>query len=135
MFDVGFFELLVIGVVTLLVVGPERLPGIARTAGRRIGRARRMVGNLKAEVDREIAAEELQKHLSKQAGIESIHEIVEETKGVGADIQRSLDETAATAAESLDLAAPTAGETTETPPASPTENATGSGHDEPKHPA
>lgn len=112
MFDVGFFELLVIGVVALLVVGPERLPGIARSAGKWMGRARRMVGNLKAEVDRELAAEELKKNLAKQAGIDSIHEIVEETKSVGEDIDRSINE-AATAAESLDMTSTPSGDTPE----------------------
>ena len=133
MFDVGFFELLVIGVVTLLVVGPERLPGIARSAGRWMGRARRMVGNLKAEVDRELAAEELQKHLSKQAGVDSMHEIIEETKSAGAEIERELNDTAATAAESLDLA--DTGDKAETTPAPPAETAPADGPDEPKHSA
>ncbi|GAB6039710.1 Sec-independent protein translocase protein TatB [Endothiovibrio diazotrophicus] len=127
MFDIGFFELVVIGVVTLLVVGPERLPGLARTAGRWVGRARRMAANLKAEVDREIAAEELKRHLAKQAGIDSVHEIIEQTQQTGAEIDRSLNDTAATAAESLDLS-PTATKTTPEAPHS-------SGDHEPKHPA
>lgn len=54
MFDVGFWELALIGIVALLILGPERLPQAARTAGLWIGKARRMLGELKADFDREI---------------------------------------------------------------------------------
>ncbi|XZG70869.1 Sec-independent protein translocase protein TatB [Chitinibacteraceae bacterium HSL-7] len=59
MFDIGFSELLVIGLVALLVLGPERLPKAARTFGALLGRARRMVMNVRADLDREFAAGEL----------------------------------------------------------------------------
>lgn len=80
MFDVGFWELLVIGVVALLVIGPERLPKVARTTGMWVGRARRFVGSVKADIDRELAAEELKKALAKQADSESLYDIIEDTK-------------------------------------------------------
>jgi sec-independent protein translocase protein TatB len=80
MFDIGFWELAIIGVVALLVVGPERLPGLARTAGMWVGRARRFVSGVKADIDREIAADELKKALAKQANSESLYDIIEETK-------------------------------------------------------
>ncbi|MDR2164394.1 MAG: Sec-independent protein translocase protein TatB [Zoogloeaceae bacterium] len=54
MFDIGFFELVVIGLVSLLVLGPERLPRVARTAGALMGRLRQYAGEVKAEIDREI---------------------------------------------------------------------------------
>ena len=54
MFDVGFSELLVIGVVALIVVGPERMPAFARTAGHLLGRAQRYVTQIKADIDREV---------------------------------------------------------------------------------
>lgn len=79
MFDIGFWELAVIGVVALLVIGPEQLPRVARTAGLWVGRARRFVVSVKADIDRELAAEELKKTLSKQAESESLYEIIEET--------------------------------------------------------
>ena len=50
MFEVGFWELPLIGVVAMIVVGPERLPGLARTAGLWLGKARRMLADVKAEV-------------------------------------------------------------------------------------
>jgi sec-independent protein translocase protein TatB len=67
MFDVGFLELVIIGLVALIVVGPERLPRLARTAGLWIGRGRRMLSSVKAEIDRELKAEELRRILEEQA--------------------------------------------------------------------
>ncbi len=80
MFDIGFWELLVIGVVALLVIGPERLPKVARTAGLWLGRARRFVSTVKADIDREIAAEELKKVLRKQAESSGLHDIIDEAR-------------------------------------------------------
>ena len=78
MFDVGFWELAIIAAIALLVIGPERLPKAARTAGLWVGRARRMVTDVKADIDREIregdlaelkkAGEELKK---TQSAVES----------------------------------------------------------------
>lgn len=78
MFDVGFSELVLILVVALVVVGPERLPKLARTAGLYLGRARRMVASVKADVQRELAAEELKQTLQKQVESVGLHDIVEE---------------------------------------------------------
>lgn len=61
MFDVSFSELLVIAVVALLVIGPEKLPKVARTIGALTGRVQRYVGQVKEEVNRELRFEELQK--------------------------------------------------------------------------
>lgn len=80
MFDIGFWELSIIAVVALLVIGPEKLPRAARTTGKWFGRARRFVRSVKTEIDRELAAEELQKTLTKQADSEGLYEIIEETK-------------------------------------------------------
>lgn len=59
MFDVGFSELMVIGVVALLVLGPERLPKVAKTAGHLVGRMQRYVAEVKADINREVEASEL----------------------------------------------------------------------------
>ncbi|MDP2784581.1 MAG: Sec-independent protein translocase protein TatB [Sulfurimicrobium sp.] len=61
MFDIGFSELLLIGIVALVVIGPERLPKVARTAGHLFGRMQRYVADVKADINREIHAEELHK--------------------------------------------------------------------------
>jgi len=70
MFDVGFTELLLVGLVALLVLGPERLPVAARTAGLWIGRLKRSVGAIKAEVEREIGADEIRRQLHNERILE-----------------------------------------------------------------
>jgi sec-independent protein translocase protein TatB len=77
MFDIGALELLIIGVVALLV-GPERLPKLARTAGRWVGRARRALSSVKDEIDREIKAEELKEILRKQSQSNPLETILED---------------------------------------------------------
>jgi sec-independent protein translocase protein TatB len=61
MFDIGFSELLVIGIVALVVIGPEKLPRLARTLGHLAGRLQRYVGDVKADINREMELEELKK--------------------------------------------------------------------------
>src|SRR3954470_16839865 len=61
MFDVGFSELMVIGVVALIVIGPERLPKVARTVGHLFGRMQRYVNDVKADIAREMQLDELRK--------------------------------------------------------------------------
>jgi sec-independent protein translocase protein TatB len=63
-FDVGFSELMVIAVVALIVIGPERLPKVARTMGHLFGRMQRYVNDVKADINREIELEELRKFRS-----------------------------------------------------------------------
>jgi sec-independent protein translocase protein TatB len=65
MFDIGFSELMVIAVVALVVLGPERLPRVARTAGHLFGRLQRYVNDVKADINREIELEELRKFKSE----------------------------------------------------------------------
>lgn len=79
MFDIGFWELCLIAVVALVVIGPERLPGVARTAGKWIGSARRFVSSVQADINTEVGkADELKRLLDEQAQIQSLHEIIEE---------------------------------------------------------
>ena len=81
MFDIGFWEIIFIAVIALLVVGPERLPGIARTTGLWIGKMRGFVSSVKADIDREIAAEELKKTLARQAAQPEMEELLDEITG------------------------------------------------------
>ena len=76
MFDIGFWELAIIAVVGLLVIGPERLPGVARTAGMWIGRTRRFITTVKTDIDRELKQEELRKALERDAGLDEIKQIM-----------------------------------------------------------
>jgi sec-independent protein translocase protein TatB len=61
MFDIGFSELVVIGVVALIVIGPERLPKVARTAGHLLGRFQRYAASVKSDISREMQMDELRK--------------------------------------------------------------------------
>jgi len=61
MFDIGFSELMVIAVIALVVIGPERLPKVARTLGHLTGRLRRYVEDVKSDINREIELDELRK--------------------------------------------------------------------------
>ena len=61
MFDIGFTELMVIALVALIVIGPERLPRVARTLGHLAGRLQRYVSDVKADINREVELDELRK--------------------------------------------------------------------------
>ncbi|MDR0715927.1 MAG: Sec-independent protein translocase protein TatB [Azoarcus sp.] len=87
MFDIGFSELVVIGIVLLIVVGPERLPGVARTAGHLLGRLQRYVASVKSDIQREIHLDELRK-LRERA-----HTIDQTLRAEVSEIQTSLTET------------------------------------------
>ncbi len=80
MFDVGFMELVLVAVVALLVIGPERLPAVARTVGFWIGKVRKFVSSVQDDFNREvIKSEELKRLVEEQAKIKDIHEIMEHT--------------------------------------------------------
>ena len=77
MFDIGFSEIVLIMVIALIVVGPERLPRLARSTGLWLGKIRGFVSSVKAEIDHELATEELRKTLSRQAEMPELEEIIE----------------------------------------------------------
>ena len=82
MFDVGFQELTLIGVIALIVVGPERLPRMARTLGLWMGKIRYYVGQVKSDIEREVRAQELKEMLNKPADeLDDLYKVAEETKG------------------------------------------------------
>lgn len=98
MFDIGFWELAVIGVIALLVVGPERLPGVARTVGLWVGRIRRYVSHVKEDIERELHAEEVRQLLQKPDSFDELKDVAQETasavgevKNAIHDAERSLD--------------------------------------------
>lgn len=70
MFDIGFTELLLIALVALVVLGPERLPGAVRTTSLWIGRLKRSFSAIKAEVEREIGADEIRRQLHNEQILE-----------------------------------------------------------------
>lgn len=81
MFDIAFSELLLIMVVALLVIGPERLPKVARTLGQWYGRARRYVNHVKSDLERDMAIEEFQK---LQAQVQAQAQAAEQAVAQGA---------------------------------------------------
>jgi sec-independent protein translocase protein TatB len=77
MFDVGFSEIVVIAVVALIVIGPERLPKVARTLGHLFGRMQRYVNDVKADISREMELDELRKlQATVQDAAHAIHQTV-----------------------------------------------------------
>ena len=76
MFDVGFSEIVVIAVVALIVIGPERLPRVARTLGHLFGRMQRYVNDVKADIAREMELDELKR---LQASVEDAARSIEQT--------------------------------------------------------
>ena len=80
MIDFGFDKLALIGAVALIVIGPEKLPRVARTVGTLLGKAQRYVADVKAEVNRSIELEELQKMKSQfQEAAQEVHDTVHRT--------------------------------------------------------
>ena len=88
MFDLGFSELIVIAVVLLIVVGPERLPGVARTAGHLFGRMQRYITDVKADIRREMQLDELKKLQEQARTLEQ--SLREEVGKVQSDVQEAL---------------------------------------------
>ena len=107
MFDVGFQEITLIGVIALIVVGPERLPKMARTLGLWMGKIRFYVNQVKSDIDREVRAQELKEMLDKPSReLEDVYKVAEETKdalgeakGALGDAKASLDSAAADASK------------------------------------
>jgi sec-independent protein translocase protein TatB len=96
MFDIGFSELVLVAIVALLVVGPERLPGLARNVGMWVGRAKRFVNDVQADINRELQeTEELKKLVEDQSDLREMHRMIGET----------VDETRRTVSTSADLSA------------------------------
>ncbi|MBS1222403.1 MAG: tatB [Proteobacteria bacterium] len=92
MFEIGFWELIVVGVVAMIVVGPEQLPGLARKAGFWLGKARRMIAEVKADVDRELHLEELKQTLRQQADLREVKDLADEVKSFRHEVEKEFDD-------------------------------------------
>ncbi|GAB3383022.1 Sec-independent protein translocase protein TatB [Spongiibacter taiwanensis] len=129
MFDIGFAELLLIAVVGLLVLGPERLPGAVRTTSLWIGRLRRSFNNIRKEIEREVGADEIRQQLHNESimaslkeGEQKLRSTVERTNRELRDIEKAANTDIAAAAPQSELSEPTSpnAETPEAP--TPTES-------------
>ncbi len=105
MFDMGFTELMLIGIVALVVIGPERLPGVARTAGKYFGRLKRFMTTIRADVEQELRADELRAILADQQ--KELNTIKDSISGAGKDFEKDIN----AFSEAADSQAPGADET------------------------
>ena len=94
MFDVGFWEIAIIALIALIILGPERLPRAARTIGLWVGKARRTLSEVKRDIDRELDASELK-------NIKNIKDDLQDTKNIFEDAASTLNETASTLNEKV----------------------------------
>jgi sec-independent protein translocase protein TatB len=103
-FDIGFTELMLIALVGLIVIGPERMPKVARTVGHLLGRLQRYVGDVKADIKREMQIEELKKLQSEMAAQVNDMEsrVDEQMKATEASLNQSILPPADTASATAD---------------------------------
>jgi sec-independent protein translocase protein TatB len=123
MFDVGFSELIVIALVALIVIGPERLPRVARTLGALLGRAQRYVNDVKADIQREVDLDELKSIRSTfqdaaKSVEQSVSQVGEELQAAGESLNQSISGTPENTAEPTAAQPPAAAAGDETQTAS-----------------
>ncbi|HQE39554.1 MAG TPA: Sec-independent protein translocase protein TatB [Zoogloea sp.] len=101
MFDVGFSELMVIGIVALLVLGPERLPKVARTTGHLLGRLQRYVSDVKSDISREMQLDELKRlqEEARQSAISLESTVRNEMAGIEKGVSSSLQSASSAVAD------------------------------------
>jgi sec-independent protein translocase protein TatB len=126
MFDIGFSEIVVIGVVALVVIGPERLPKTARTLGHLFGRLQRYVSDVKADISREMELDELRKLQREMQGAarefeQTVTTAVHDVKTGVKNVERELNEAAATPAAGAGEASPATGASSLPPLETPVE--------------
>lgn len=90
MFEVGFSEILMVGLVALLVIGPEKLPKVARMAGFWLAKSKRMIAAVKQEIHEEFQAEELRQSLKNKTGINEFQKLLDDTSKDLRDIKQSI---------------------------------------------
>jgi sec-independent protein translocase protein TatB len=124
MFDMGFTEVVLIGIVALVVIGPERLPGVAITVGKYVGRLKRFVTNVRTDVESEFKTDEIRKLLAaQQEELSSLKDVVSEAKK-GLDmsgVAKSIDDSMASVLGKSEIEKPVEPESTlEQSPTEPT---------------
>ena len=101
MIDLGISKMALIGAVALIVIGPEKLPGVARTVGTLLGKARRYVADVKAEVNRSMELDELRKMKDSVEG--AAREVEQSVQTHSSDFEKSWEEATGLAAQTLEL--------------------------------
>ena len=100
MFDMGFTEMMLIGIVALIVIGPERLPGVARTAGKYFGRLKRFMTSVKADVEQELRADELREILAEQQ--KELDKLKDNISDAGREFEKQASDAGTEIADGLD---------------------------------
>ena len=91
MFDIGFWEFALIGVITLIIVGPEKMPAIARKAGKYAGKAKRFMAKIQEDIDDKLEADKIKEHLNLQDEDSNVLEVLEDTKSTLDDIKKDVN--------------------------------------------
>lgn len=91
MFEIGFMELVLIAIVSLVVIGPERLPGAVRTASLWIGRAKRSFNQVKTEIEREINADEIRRQLHNESILADLDKAKKKADALMHDTRKNID--------------------------------------------
>jgi sec-independent protein translocase protein TatB len=90
MFEIGFSELVMVALVSLLVIGPERLPAAARLAGFWLGKTRAMIHSVKAEIQLELHAEEMRQLFKEESGLQEFQQLVDDANESVQSIHSSI---------------------------------------------
>ena len=93
MFEVGFSEICMVALVALLVIGPEKLPKVARMAGFWITKTKRAIATVKQEINEEFQAEELRQALRNNTGVDDLQKLLEDTSSTLNKFQNSISST------------------------------------------
>ena len=92
MFDIGFPELLLVSIVALLVIGPDKLPEAVRTVALWVGRIRRSLANIKAEIENEIGADEIRRQLHNESIMQELNKTKDQIGGIIRDAESQLSD-------------------------------------------
>lgn len=92
MFDIGLQELLLIMVVGLLVLGPERLPQAIRSVSLWVGRARRAFNHLRQEFEREVGTDDIKRQLHNESVMQTLKDTEQEIRSIGGDLKKDIDD-------------------------------------------
>jgi sec-independent protein translocase protein TatB len=98
MFDIGFAELILVSIVGLLVLGPERLPGAIRTGSMWLGKIRRSFNSIRADIEREIRTDEIKQDLHNASVMESLKQAEQDLRS-GLDAAQEIGDVSTAALE------------------------------------